>query len=179
MIRALPRCGSEFTANFRERGELGAAVCVTVRGSVGRGPVAAAGADWRRRQWAADTLVNVFSVGKGLIAACVAQADRGAGCSTRTRRDPVLAGVRRGGQGRTVTVRAAAQPSGGPARAARGDAGWQRARLAADDAVLAAEEPWWPPGAGHGYHVNTFGFLAGELIRRVTGLTPGEFLPAS
>jgi CubicO group peptidase (beta-lactamase class C family) len=28
----------------------------------------------------------------------------------------------------------------------------------------------------HGYHVNTFGFLAGELIRRVTGMTPGTLL---
>jgi CubicO group peptidase (beta-lactamase class C family) len=42
--------------------------------------------------------------------------------------------------------------------------------------ALAAEEPWWPPGTGHGYHVNTFGFLGGELLRRVTGMMPGEFL---
>jgi CubicO group peptidase (beta-lactamase class C family) len=43
-------------------------------------------------------------------------------------------------------------------------------------AVLAAEEPWWQPGTGHGYHVNTFGFLAGQLIRLVTGLLPGDYL---
>jgi CubicO group peptidase (beta-lactamase class C family) len=43
-------------------------------------------------------------------------------------------------------------------------------------AALAAERPWWPPGSGHGYHVNTFGFLAGEVIRRVTGLTVGAML---
>ena len=42
--------------------------------------------------------------------------------------------------------------------------------------LLAAEEPWWPPGSGHGYHVNTFGFLGGELLRRTTGLLPGEYL---
>jgi CubicO group peptidase (beta-lactamase class C family) len=42
--------------------------------------------------------------------------------------------------------------------------------------ALAAEEPWWQPGRGHGYHVNTFGFLGGELVRRLTGLTPGEYL---
>jgi CubicO group peptidase (beta-lactamase class C family) len=40
---------------------------------------------------------------------------------------------------------------------------------------LAAEEPWWPPGSAHGYHVNTFGFLAGELVRRVSGATIGDF----
>ena len=42
--------------------------------------------------------------------------------------------------------------------------------------ALAAEPPWWPPGSGHGYHVNTFGFLAGEVIRRVTGTTVGTVL---
>jgi CubicO group peptidase (beta-lactamase class C family) len=36
-------------------------------------------------------------------------------------------------------------------------------------AALAAEEPWWPPGAAHGYHVNTFGFLVGEVARRASG----------
>ena len=43
-------------------------------------------------------------------------------------------------------------------------------------AALAAERPWWQPGNGHGYHVNTFGFLAGQLIRAVTGLLPGQYL---
>ena len=41
--------------------------------------------------------------------------------------------------------------------------------------VLAQEEPWWEPGATHGYHVNTFGFLVGELVRRVTGESIGTF----
>ena len=59
-----------FTANFAERGETGAAACLTVHGTVvadlwggvaGRGP------------WQRDTLVNVFSVGKGLVAACAAR----------------------------------------------------------------------------------------------------------
>src|SRR5260370_13486060 len=42
--------------------------------------------------------------------------------------------------------------------------------------ALAAEPPWWPPGSGHGDHVNVFGFLAGEVIRRVTGITVGAML---
>jgi CubicO group peptidase (beta-lactamase class C family) len=40
---------------------------------------------------------------------------------------------------------------------------------------LADEEPWWEPGSGHGYHVNTLGFLAGELVRRVSGTPFGTF----
>jgi CubicO group peptidase (beta-lactamase class C family) len=43
-------------------------------------------------------------------------------------------------------------------------------------AALAAQEPWWEPCTGHGYHVNTFGFLVGEIIRRRTGSTVGTML---
>ncbi len=37
----------------------------------------------------------------------------------------------------------------------------------------AAERPWWEPGTAHGYHVNTFGFAVGEVLRRVSGRTVG------
>jgi CubicO group peptidase (beta-lactamase class C family) len=40
---------------------------------------------------------------------------------------------------------------------------------------LAAEEPWWEPGSAHGYHGLTFGWLVGEVVRRVSGLGLGEF----
>jgi CubicO group peptidase (beta-lactamase class C family) len=35
--------------------------------------------------------------------------------------------------------------------------------------ALESQEPWWPPGTAHGYHVNTFGFLCGEIVRRASG----------
>lgn len=41
--------------------------------------------------------------------------------------------------------------------------------------ALAAERPWWDPGTTHGYHVNTFGFLVGEIVRRVSGEGIGDF----
>ncbi len=43
-------------------------------------------------------------------------------------------------------------------------------------AMLAATKPDWPIGSGHGYHALTYGWLAGELIRRTDGRSPGEFL---
>jgi CubicO group peptidase (beta-lactamase class C family) len=43
-------------------------------------------------------------------------------------------------------------------------------------AELAAQQPWWDPGTGHGYHVNTFGFLAGEVLRRASGRSVGALL---
>ena len=41
---------------------------------------------------------------------------------------------------------------------------------------LAQQEPLWEPGAQSGYHSVTFGFLVGEVIRRVTGKSVGTFL---
>lgn len=41
---------------------------------------------------------------------------------------------------------------------------------------LARAEPLWPPGSAAGYHAITWGFLAGELVRRIDGRTLGKFL---
>jgi CubicO group peptidase (beta-lactamase class C family) len=166
---------SEFSTNFRERGELGAAVCVSVHGHV----VVNLCGGWRdsarRQPWTSDTLVNVFSVGKGLLATCAAR------LAGERRLDPDARVARYwpefAAAGKTeVTVRELlSHQAGVPAI---------REQLPAGSALdwplmtrlLAAEAPWWPRGSGHGYHVNTFGFGVGELIRRVTGMTPGRFL---
>jgi CubicO group peptidase (beta-lactamase class C family) len=163
----------EFAANFAGRGELGAAVCVIVRGTV----VADLHGGWagNGQAWSAGTLVNVFSVGKGVIAACAAR------LAGQGRLDPDAPVTRywpqfgvSGKQG--VTVRQLLSHQAGlPAVHAPLAAGsmldWTQMIR-----TLAEEPPWWEPGTGHGYHVNTFGFLAGELIRLVTGMTPGEYL---
>ncbi len=43
-------------------------------------------------------------------------------------------------------------------------------------ARIAAEAPLWPPGTASGYHPSTFGFIAGEIFRRVDGRTIGDAL---
>lgn len=43
-------------------------------------------------------------------------------------------------------------------------------------AALAAKAPEWPIGTGHGYHALTYGWLAGELVRRVDGRSLGRFV---
>lgn len=58
-----------------------------------------------------------------------------------------------------------------------------RAELVEDDivdwsrvtSILAAQEPLWPLGTGYAYHALTHGWLAGEIIRRVTGLSVGQY----
>ena len=43
-------------------------------------------------------------------------------------------------------------------------------------AKLAAMAPLWPPGAASGYHPITFGYLAGEVFKRVEGRSMGTAL---
>ncbi|MEU8777462.1 serine hydrolase domain-containing protein [Streptomyces sp. NPDC048606] len=42
--------------------------------------------------------------------------------------------------------------------------------------VVADLRPLWEPGTDSGYHGWTFGWILGETVRRVTGLTPGQAL---
>jgi CubicO group peptidase (beta-lactamase class C family) len=51
--------------------------------------------------------------------------------------------------------------------------GWDD--LDAIAAGLADAEPAWEPGTRQGYHAVTYGWLVGELVRRVTGRTLGQF----
>ncbi len=41
--------------------------------------------------------------------------------------------------------------------------------------ALAAQAPWWEPGTAIGYHALTQGYLIGEVVRRITGTTLGQF----
>jgi len=161
-----------FAANFEQHGEIGAAVAVAIDGR----PVVdlwGGHADAERRTpWGGDTLVNVFSVGKAFATLCaLVLVDRG-----RLALDaPVsswwpefAAAGKEAITLRQVLCHRAGLPS-------------VRAALP-DDAMLdwgvmtralAAQEPWWIPGTRHGYHVNTFGFLVGEVVRRSSGRTLG------
>ncbi|NUW36801.1 beta-lactamase family protein [Nonomuraea sp. SMC257] len=49
---------------------------------------------------------------------------------------------------------------------------------AAVAARLAGQRPLWEPGSAHGYHALSYGFLVGEVVRRVTGKTVGELVAA-
>jgi CubicO group peptidase (beta-lactamase class C family) len=42
-------------------------------------------------------------------------------------------------------------------------------------AALAEQAPWWEPGTRHGYHALTYGWLVGEVVRRITGRSLGKY----
>lgn len=130
----------------------------------------------RTRPWRADTLVNAYSAGKPFVALSVLQLVSAGQIDLDATADHWWPELRAGREG--ATVRHLLSHRGGvPA---------VRERLTNDDlwdwdamaAAIGRTEPWWPPGEQHAYHTNTYGFLAGELARRVTGRRPGAWLRA-
>lgn len=163
-----------FAANFERHGEVGASLCVTLDGrtvvdlwggtvDVGGGP------------WGPGTLVNSFSVGKGVLSLLALSSVVGGALAYDDLVSSHWPGFTGNGKEHLTVAGLLAHRSGLPAL-----------RSPLDDEVmydwadftsrLAAETPWWEPGTRHGYHVNTFGFLAGETLRLATGLGPDELL---
>jgi len=162
-----------FTENFRTGGDVGAAVCVTVDGRTVVdlwGGEAAPGRPWLR-----DTIVNVWSSTKGAVAlAAHMLVDRGL-----LDLDAPVASY--------WPEFAAAGKDSIPVRyllSHRAGLCGARDEISIDDlpdwgkvtSILAATEPWWEPGTESGYHALTFGYLVGEVIRRVSGRSVGRFV---
>lgn len=166
--------GAEFERNFAERGEVGASLHILVDGEpvvdLWGGTVDRDGTPWER-----DTLVVVFSCTKGATAFCAhLLADRG-----QLDLDAPVAEywpefATNGKEAATVKMMLN-HSVGVPAIRERLD---DRACLDWDlmCARLAAEAPWWEPGTRNGYHMLTFGWTVGELVRRVSGRSLGTFL---
>ncbi len=163
-----------FQANFNERSDVGAAFSlykdgvkvVDLWGGV-------ADAD-TGRPWEQDTLQLVFSTTKGATAACASLlAQRGL-----LDFDAPVAQYwpEFKAQGKeNIPVRwLLSHRAGLPAV----DAELTPAQLFAWDPIveaLAAQKPYWEPGTQHGYHAVSYGYLVGELVRRITGKTIGTF----
>lgn len=166
---------SAFSENFEKLGDIGASVAVTVEGR----PVVDLWAGYadrdRARPWDRDTLVNVYSCTKGVVATCAhILADRGLldldAPVARYWPEFVRAGKE------TLPVRflldhRAGLPGVREPLPPGAHADWP---VMVD--ALARTAPWWEPGTRHGYHAMTFGWLVGEVMRRITGKTVGAFL---
>jgi CubicO group peptidase (beta-lactamase class C family) len=164
-----------FRDNFAERGEVGAACHVMVDGRVVVDLVGGWADEARTRPWRSDTMVNYYSVGKGL-AALVALRQVDAGTLDL---DAPLADVwpefAAGGKEGATLRHALTHRAGVPAIRERltNDDLWNWQRMA--DA-LARTEAWFEPGSRITYHTNTFGHLVGETVHRASGRMPGQLL---
>ena len=161
-----------FEHAFAGRPEMGAGLYILVDGKCVAdlwGGVADARSG---RAWLKETPTTIFSCTKGLmsiLAARLVQDGRLDYDAPVSDYWPEFASAGKD----TVTV--------GQALAHQAGLSAPRADLSEDDivdwdrvtAILAAQEPLWPLGTGYQYHALTHGWLAGEIIRRVTGMSVG------
>ncbi|HVB94309.1 MAG TPA: serine hydrolase domain-containing protein [Acidimicrobiales bacterium] len=163
-----------FTANFTDRGDQGAAVCVYRHGIPVVDLWGGSADPPSDRLYAGDTLQLVFSTTKGATAVCAnLLIERGLLDPSAPVAEywPEFAAAGKGG----ITVEwLLTHQSGLPAI----DATLTMSEALAWDPIveaLADQKPLWEPGTAHGYHALTFGWLVGEVVRRVSGMTIGSF----
>ena len=163
-----------FAANFAERDEIGASVAVVYGGQ----PVVELWAGWadpaRTRPWQPDTLTNVWSTTKAMTSLCAhLLMDRGEldADAPVARYWPEFAAS---GKGEIPVRWIMAHQSGLTGLAAPVTVAdyydWEKITE-----LLAAQAPLFPPGTTSGYQAITFGYLIGEVIRRIAAQSVGRF----
>lgn len=163
-----------FAANFDELDEVGASLCVTVEGQkvldLWGGHREAA----RKTPWERDTCCVVFSNTKAATAFCAhLLVERGA-LDLDAPVSRYWPEYGQNGKENTTVLMLLNHTAGLPA--VRGDvppegfADWDQMV-----ARYAEEAPFWAPGTRTGYHMISFGWLVGEVIRRITGRSLGQY----
>ena len=161
-----------FEANFADGEELGASFCATIEGETVIDLWGGYADEAGLRRWTRDTIVNVYSITKTMTAlTALWLADRGEldFAAPVARYWPEFAA---NGKDRITVAQLMSHTSGlsgwHPAISGEDFYDWDKAT-----SPLAAQAPLWEPGTASGYHVYTFGFLIGEVVRRITGKTLG------
>jgi CubicO group peptidase (beta-lactamase class C family) len=163
-----------FAANFEAGREVGASFAATLDGKLVVDLWAGHADAGYTRPWERDTIVNVFSTTKAMTALCAhLLVDRGLLDldAPVARYWPEFSNAGKA----TMPVRYLLSHTAGLAAIRQPLSAatlyeWPRMVQA-----LADETPWWEPGSASGYHAMTFGYLVGEVIRRISGKTPGAF----
>jgi CubicO group peptidase (beta-lactamase class C family) len=168
------RVKKAFVENFSTRMELGAATAVTLDGK----PVVDLWGGWadkaKTTPWTRDTIVNVFSTTKGLTAICAHRlVDQG-----KLDLDAPVAKywpefAQAGKQDlpvRYLLSHRAGLPAIRKPLPTKALFSWE-----AMTSALAEQDPWWVPGTRHGYHALNYGWLVGEVVRRITGRSLGTY----
>lgn len=169
------RLREAFANNFVAHGEVGAACCIYRDGAPVVDVWAGVADPATGRVWQRDTLQLVFSAAKGPTAVCIhrlAEQGRLDIDAPIARYWPEFAAAGK----EHITTRMVLSHRAGLA-AVDGQLSLEEV-LAWDPVVaaIAAEPPQWEPGTAHGYHARSFGWILGEIIRRITGETAGRHL---
>ncbi len=164
----------EFERNFQERGEVGASVCITLEGEPVVDLWGGIANPASQTPWEEDTLCLIWSATKGATALCAHM------LATRGQLDldaPVTRYWPEFGQAgkEDIPVKMLLNHQCGlPAlRNPLPPGAFNNWELMVKE--LEQEQPWWRPGSMHGYHGFTFGWLVGEVVRRISGKSLGTF----
>ena len=155
----------EFSRNFAERGEVGAAVCVYLDGRPVVDLWGGVADAVEGRPWQEDTLVLVYSATKGVTATCANLLVQRGLLDPEAAVAAIWPEFAANGKGEITVGQVMSHQAGLPC--VEGDftldesLAWQPMV-----ATLAAQAPVWAPGTKHGYHMRTYGWLVGEIIRR-------------
>ena len=159
---------------FREGADLGASFSATWQGETVVDLWGGYLDENKTRPWQEDTIVNVYSTTKTMSFLCaLLLADRGEldFDAPVARYWPEFAAAGKGDVLVWHLMNHAAGLSGMDERL-QGDElyDWERVTQ-----LLAQQAPWWTPGSASGYHALTQGYLIGEVVRRITGQSLGQF----
>ncbi|HJV09741.1 MAG TPA: serine hydrolase domain-containing protein [Acidimicrobiales bacterium] len=164
-----------FEANFVDPGELGAAVCVVVDGRVVVDLWSGLADAHTERPWAEDTPALVYSATKGPTATCALQLWEQGVLDLDAPVAEVWPEFAAAGKGSVTTRHLLTHQAGLPVF----DEPITFSECNDHDlaaARLAAQAPRWEPGTAHGYHPLTWGWLVGEVVRRVSGRSVGAMV---
>ena len=168
------RVRDEFEKNFTERGDTGACFALTLEGEYVVDIWAGHQDKALKKPWQKDTIINVFSSTKTMTFLCaLVLADRGLLNFEACVADywPEFSA----GNKAQIKVKHLMSHSSGLPGFSRGFTTSELCdwNFCCDD--LANQSPWWEPGTQSGYHAITQGYLIGEVIRRITDKTIGQF----
>lgn len=159
--------------------ETGVEVGVALTVHVGKQPVVDLWAGHtdsaRSRPWGEHTIVNLYSVGKAVTAVCALRLAEAGALDLDAPVSRYWPEFAQAGKKQLPVRYLLTHQAGLPAVSGQLPPG-AVLRWEVMTEALAAQEPWWEPGAGHGYHVNTYGFLIGEVVRRISGKSLGAYL---
>jgi len=167
-----------FRHNFSAHGDVGAALCVYRHGVPVLDIWGGLADPVTGRAWQEDTLQLVFSAAKGPTAICIHRLVEQGLLDIDVPLAHYWPEFAANGK-QAITTRMVLTHRAGLA-AVEGDLSLEQV-LAWEPVVsaIAAQAPEWEPGSAHGYHARSFGWILGELIRRITGQSPGEWLRSS
>lgn len=163
-----------FVANFKDRGEVGAAFCLYHRGEKVVDLWGGIADEASGRAWYEDTLQLVFSATKGAMALCALRLVEQGRLDLDAPMSDYWPEFGTAGKEKITARMVLSHRAGLPVI---------DQSVSADDVyagqpivrALEQQTPIWTPDQKHGYHGLTIGWLIGELVFRITGRSLGQF----